>query len=749
MGGGVSAASLAVALACCAAQDSVGDLVVEIPGAPEVACGNDSTLGVSLRNRVSESSIRWSATVTVGPFEMDGPNSGEIAGDASTAIVVRVRPPANARPLVPLTGNLHISSNDPEHPEIDVPLSVTPRGALLRVPSFPVELGDIPLGKASPVIDVTVVNDGDIAADILPAASPNPRFTVLANPPVLAPGASGIVKVQFAPDQLGDAKVSLPLATRGPLCGAPALQLHGKGTNGKALVSPGALDFGLVDCGTTADAKTLTVENVGDAAFDVDAALAQGTSFAVSPTHATVPAQGKVLLTVTPSAVPAVSAITSDLYGDTLTLTTTAQGDVPHVIPLHETAHGAILSVSLPQTAIRARVDDVVTKPVAVTNTGNATAVGAMTSTNGMLAIPALTIGSGATVNATLEVRADPAKLGIDVTEPVSWNVGPQCGTGTISGLVHAYDTTLDLQIGRWAGCALGHSHRVYCWGDTLQGNVKEVPLDPGVYPTPVLMVGETGDQLGTSLRGLWLRSNTGNVRRISRVNGVTQVEQFTFPGSFTKIARVSASGNYGWCGLTSAGGVSCIGEAYRQWAHTGACAVASSPVSGFDGVGPVDEVVLGWSRGFAIRAGEVWTSQGCDLGGNAVPASKIAGLSNVVQISIDGRACAVLGSGSVVCWEASSNDGPSSFYPVLGLPNAVAVVVREGLGSALRSDGTIVSFDASGQIAYAGLISGLTNPSNVFPGYWAICGTRSDGAVLCNYPNSFLFTPIAGFEGP
>jgi hypothetical protein len=55
---------------------------------------------------------------------------------------------------------------------------------------------------------------------------------------------------------------------------------------------------------------------------------------------------GTVVITLTPSAIPQTSAVTSNLYGDTLTVSTDVAGDNPHDIPLRMTARGSIFAIS-------------------------------------------------------------------------------------------------------------------------------------------------------------------------------------------------------------------------------------------------------------------------------------------------------------------------------------------------------------------------------------------------------------------
>jgi hypothetical protein len=718
----------------------------------EVACGSSSSFGLTLHNDRADSTTHWFAVAT-GPFTIDGPSSGDISGGGAASLTIRVTPPSTARAQVPLLGNLHVSSNDPEHPEQDIPLVVTPRGAMLRVPSFPSELGDIPITHSSPPVTVTVVNDGDLPAELVPTVPTNPRFSVVSGPTLLAPGASGSFQLKFAPDQLGDVTGSLPLATTGPLCGAPELKLHGKGTNGKALVSPGALDFGLVGCGTSAKSQSVTVENTGDGVFEADAALAIGTGFTVAPTHAVLQPGVTASFVVTPSAVPQLSAITPDLYADTLTLTTTAIGDSPHVIPIHETAYGVDISLVSPPV-LRGRVDDVATYALTVQNDGNAPSGGFDSPGNVVSTTSAVPVG---TSSVSVELHPDPTKLGLDAVVPLQWDLkgAAVCGALPARLTVRAYDTVLDFDSTNLTGCVIGHTKRVYCWGDDNQGGGSStLPFPPGVYATPQLVVGEAGDRVGMSYSGPWLLSGNGVIRALTWFQGAKLTTLYSLTPPFKQIAPSTGGGfNYGWCALTPAGDMSCVGNNVGgQWANGGECNVTNlNGATAFAGQ-QFDAMNLGPSGVHALRGGEVYRSTGCTNGNPsyALPSQKISGLANVAQVTSGFSSnCARFTNGTVTCWWVGD---PPSGPLVIGLNDAVDVAVRVD-GYAIRANGSIVEFVTNG--GSAATVSGLTNPVLFKGGFSGACGVRADGALLCQTSfqsnNYYLqpFTPVVGFEGP
>jgi hypothetical protein len=143
---------------------------------------------------------------------------------------------------------------------------------------------------------------------------------------------------------------------------------------------------GLVNCGGDGLPHTFTVSNIGNQSFRITGlALGLGTSSPYtlsgpgSPPPVTVPISGSTTITVTPKAIPATVANPNDPspFTDSLTLTTDATGDSPHVISLVMQARGAVI-VSTPFTTgwafgtIGQGVIGTITSTIQ--NTGNGTA---------------------------------------------------------------------------------------------------------------------------------------------------------------------------------------------------------------------------------------------------------------------------------------------------------------------------------------------------------------------------------------
>ena len=129
---------------------------------------------------------------------------------------------------------------------------------------------------------------------------------------------------------------------------------------------------GLVPCGTTAGAQTVSVTNNSSQTLTLALTLAGGAAspYTVSG-PATVAASATAMVTVTPKAIPATASTTTDGFADTLSIGATG-GVVSesHTVALHQTAQGAILTFN--PTALSFSASG--SKAFTVNNSGNLSA---------------------------------------------------------------------------------------------------------------------------------------------------------------------------------------------------------------------------------------------------------------------------------------------------------------------------------------------------------------------------------------
>ena len=209
------------------------------------------------------------------------------------------------------------------------------------------------------------------------------------NPPVLAGG---------------DASARLDAAQTIDSAPMPDSSSEGGGEAGSGVVSitPATVDFGMVNCGTAGTPQSVSITNNGTAPFNWTASLTSGMTFyTLSPGSGTVSPGTSGTVQVIPGVVPATSLVTPELYSGTLSITTTAPTDAPHSIPLHQTAHGAILksTANTTQAFGGVAIGQMATQQFSVSNSGNLTTSLTLATGN-----PAFTVTSPLSVMPTQSV---------------------------------------------------------------------------------------------------------------------------------------------------------------------------------------------------------------------------------------------------------------------------------------------------------------------------------------------------------
>ncbi len=375
-----------------------------------VNCGTTAGSRTVVLSNTGNQAFAWTATVAKGassPFTF-APMSGTVPANTGSVTITFTTTaiPAEAPTADDAFGDvLNIVTdvaNDEPHP---VNLHQTANGAVLSFAPNAVDFGLVPINSTT-TAPLAVINAGN-TSPMVTLTSSNPKFTVdPASPLAAASGSSTVLTGTYAPGAAvvhETSTLTLTLDAREPLCAAlpAALPMTGQGTSGSVSFSPVAVDFGAVNCGTTRAPRTVTFRNDGNQAYTITPVLSRdaGSPFVVTMSPATGVVEtggGTVVITVAPNGIPQTSAVTPDLYGDTLTVSTNVSGDLPRAIPLRLTARGSIFAIST--TAINfgsVAVGATASSQFTVSNSGNA--VGGLVFTPGQPTIFGLP--SNASVN--------------------------------------------------------------------------------------------------------------------------------------------------------------------------------------------------------------------------------------------------------------------------------------------------------------------------------------------------------------
>jgi alpha-tubulin suppressor-like RCC1 family protein len=468
------------------------------------------------------------------------------------------------------------------------------------------------------------------------------------------------------------------------------------GDNGKlGNVVTGSTDFGLTDCGTTGDPHVVVVANSGGATFTFTTSLGSGSSsiYTVSPPSGVLLPNNEVELTIYTKAIPAVSATTANLYGDTLTVTTSLASDKPHVIPITQTAHGAVLqlstsTLSFPSATIGAAAQ---TMPLTITNAGNSdTTVTVPTGVSFTLSPTGTqTIAAGSALSTT--VAYTPLAVGAISESLALTATGPQCGapatlTATAMGTLTGTAKVVAMSTARGRPktgintlCAIVSSGFVACTGDNTFG---QRGAGQGAVPTStdfnivLTAAGPPLDQV-TQLEGgrnrfcalrqtgdAWCWGDVVGIGLQTTRGGGDAVQTTPAAIEVAGLGNLSVAVNYGFtCLVNSSNAVSCTapassssGDSPQQvgaWSATNATAVSTNAEGGLALTNTGTVLSFGGNS-----SGERGLSSGVAPAANS-PASSIDGLSNIIQVSAGGinarrahhHGCAVDNAGSAWCW--------------------------------------------------------------------------------------------------
>ena len=305
-----------------------------------------------------------SSTVTVTALAVPSPAVNPNPASLAAQVVVTTDVPLDPAHIVtlselPLGDQLFVTVPDPipnllRFGELPLDTSVT-RGFTLTNNANP--------GSPAASVSVLVVPASDAGA------APYSPTSQVASP---AAGAFVSVPITFNAATAGAYPAAITFATSDALC-APlpaSITLSGTGTAGAVSLSAATLYFGsnptatdvtqrgLVNCGSTGTAQTLTVSNSGTQAFNLTSlTLGQGSTspFVLSgaATGTTVTIGGSTTLTITPSAIPSAVANpnTAATYSDVLTVVTDVPGDEGHTVQLVMQPFGAIITGAQPPAA--------------------------------------------------------------------------------------------------------------------------------------------------------------------------------------------------------------------------------------------------------------------------------------------------------------------------------------------------------------------------------------------------------------
>ncbi len=343
------------------------------------ACGGNPIGQTFTVTNSGTASMAWTAALEGGNssiFQLSStgdtlppPTNG--SPEPASQVTVTPNSPSNATPVtdtIDVTPTNILGDTTVRH----ITLTQTPLGDVVTVTAPSLAFGSVPI--ASPAqqslpVHLTVQNNANpnsvpASVSFTVTGGGAPYFSVAPSSVSVAAGGQADVTVTFAPGAdtsiiTSGTHVDLAATIHWQVgaeanCGTASGDLSATGRATRALVAgiPGAIDFGLVNCGASAAPQQITLTNPGSAPYDITNVTLTNTNYYTLDypnLPAAVAPDSSVEITVTPVAIPpAVAQVPNHaLFDGSLTITTDAVNDSPHQVSLTMGAQGVIITNEL------------------------------------------------------------------------------------------------------------------------------------------------------------------------------------------------------------------------------------------------------------------------------------------------------------------------------------------------------------------------------------------------------------------
>lgn len=393
---------------------------------------------VALKNNTGDV-INFTAKLTEGSENYSlGQESGGIPIRGQATIQIKPKQiPADSEVTPDLyAGTLEITFENGKADPLSIKLHQTARGAIIKATptSATIDFGNVKANTtADQLYTLTNLGNAEATATLQVATTQFKVDGSPANTAKIAAGATVSKTISFTPNDVQSFTDTLAVTfTGGVNCKPPPGNVNLKGAGTTAItISPGTLDFGLVDCGKSYPGGFLPITISSPVAATFTPLLPSGTTkYTLEDGSGSPVAVGATInltasvpytLRVRPKAIPVPSPTTVNNFGDTLTITTTAPGDSPHNVALRETANGAILAVSPTTITNTGTINQVFNNAFSIVNSGNASVGYTIAVTNQDLQ-PAPPVGMFVSnlASGTAAVGSTPGQL--TVTLPNTFN---------------------------------------------------------------------------------------------------------------------------------------------------------------------------------------------------------------------------------------------------------------------------------------------------------------------------------------
>lgn len=706
-----------------------GDSTVELKSQQvSVATCAGGTGSLVVENHRSDA-VPFVARIAGGAFTV-APDHGSLAPNASTALTLSlVMPPPT--PNVVLTGELTLETVDGEHKVYKVPVRADGNGGQLSYAERELDFGDIPVG-ASASLPLHVRNTGGSNVDVMFPTIQDFTFGFsIGAHATVAPGDEAIATVAFKPTSAGSRVETFAATSKDPLCPGWTPKLHGRGVDGVVGVTPGSVDFGLVDCGTGGGmVRLVSILNTSKNPINYAASLSKGQDsiFALGTPSGVVPAQSKSDLVVVLKGMPQASSVAPDVNGDTITVTTDAPNDTPHAVAIHATAQGAILTWSAPMVDAGHIFPKGSPKPgeSTLTNNGNkSVTVTASASSpfriherdSNMQTVsipPAPMPGLVFRVDATR--ASQPLGVTLSGTASLTTSDALCAPLPSLSASGVTWADATKIAVGgtvNYGHVCVSNPEELFCWGNNSFGELGDGTTIDRVHPTPIPVANVASIAVDTSSTCVAATMSPNDVYGVVNYcwgnvfpgGVIVKLPAYIATAAGFRVAYSSqnSSANHGCIGNT---GLSCWGSNQSGQLGDGTVKDVYSPKTipnmgsafavGYAGYGSTCSVL---QSGKVACVGSNWSGELGQSASYALTSPVIVpNITDAVDVSgYNNKYCARRSNGHVSCW----GGGDPTVYEVGNLTDATFVVASDDAFCAITQSNNVKCWGANGSNAF------------------------------------------------
>lgn len=700
----------------------------------EVECGSTDVTKV-IPVEAGDVAFDWAAQAT-GPFAVVGDASGHLEPGERASLVVVGNAIQTAHAGEVVYGSLHLRTGTLER---DIPLRAVTRGSELEIPAV-LDFG----GSNTNLVRSVVVRNVGVRNVAVRLGEPSTAEYRLVVPlgsdgfAHLVPGASATAQYEFNPLSSGSIVAKAPITVEGGACGRPptSLELRGTGGVGAVKVSAAALDFGTVDCGTISPTRSFSVTNTSDAPFQFEVHPG-GTYPNIDPAAGTLAPHQTVEIKVTLPENWTIPFPTSRVV-----VKTDAPNDTLHFVDFVVDPRGAVLKFGPKLDVGKLQAEVSVVRPIAVTNSGNASVTLVQTNVQGNPPISTVAVGTS-----QIPVTLRPSgPLGSTLSSKAGWVVsgGSVCMRTDIQPLestvsYELYERASALSVAGGTTICTAAPSGFYCAGNTA---IYGIGL-------PVGFNFET-TRLGVT-------SGFTPFRILAGGDGLCANEWCYFAEG-TNTPKVQGFMDYSSISSTfvACGQSGCIGRNYfGAWGNPNiGSSLLLTPTPAFSGSGN-DPIAIAGPVGYAVHNGQIYAAGrkfGYNLGPTSVPDGTVVTPFVVLDGITDARtvsaysygregACMTHLGGTVTCWD--TDHAPSD---KAGVTDALSVraMVPDLFCYQHISNSTIDCSDQGVISPVTGIVYPIKAWSNDLNSIWVV---ENDGRVTRIRPLPMV--RMKGFDPP